>query len=273
MNKKPQLHWAINLSERDNLVFGKITHCRRTNRKKRGETDDLVAQLGDDGIHNLMMDAVLALTPNDGILLHTPGPGNQTWFRTPKKSRFKRFCEFFVRFYLDLLLFFRFVFRLRGQRFGRHIRNIERHLEREISKIYTDELKKDGIPLMKEDFAGHYCIRLNKAQLPKYLDALGNYGGVPHYDTVVVSRSQEQLLREDDIKFIADTLIFKKHSDGKENNLRIESVMNDYETIGILVEGYYYFIAHLAAKRDIVDQLNKVASKYHLTTDLNEEIL
>lgn len=274
MDKPIKHRWVIEISLTDNLLSGQISHYFKIQEDETADSDDLVNMIGDEGIQNLMMDAIVAVIPDKPIILHTPGPGGQTWFKSPKKGLSKRLFEFFVRLYLFLLKIVRFIFGLNNLKFRCQERKIQKYLEREISKVFTDELKKDNIPLLKEDDLGRYYIRLKKDQLPKYLDALGEYGGVlEHYDTVTVPKKQNALLKEDDIKFLADALVFKRNPSSKDENSRIQSIMSDYEIIGILFEGFYYFITHLSDKKSIFEQLNRVAAKYNLITDFDENLL
>lgn len=238
--------WDIELKSADNLLYGRISHCYKA---KADTENDLVTELGDDGIQHLLMDAIMAIVPEKEIILNTPGPGMQEWLPIPKKKGIiARLIQFFK--HPDIS-----------------------YDEDEMSKSYTDELRKDNIPILKQDELSRYYIKLKKAQLPKYLDALGEYGGVPEfYDTIAIPKEKEALIAEDEIKFLADTLIFRTQPN-KDELSRLKTIMSRYDMIGLVYEGYFGFLVPDSSKNDIIKALNKVASKYSLTTDLNENLL
>ncbi len=268
MNKKTQHLWDINLTETNNFLIGIISHYVYIDKDATNNTCDLVEQLGDKGVQNLLMDSIISIIPDVNLVLNTPGPGNQYWFKTPKKKLIKRFLNFFIGFYLSILYIFRFIFN-ESQKLKRHIRDIQKYLNQEISKVYLDELYRDNIHLIKNDKLDHYYIELKKEQLPKYLDAFGDYGGVPeNFDTIFTPKDLNNLLKEEDINFIKDILISREYSKEKIDIARIKLIMNNNIIIGIFFEGCYYYITHLSSKENIVNQLKKVASRYNLIINL-----
>ncbi|MDF1497699.1 MAG: hypothetical protein P1P90_06660 [Patescibacteria group bacterium] len=259
MNEDESHKWIINLKEVDNLVFGEITSEYRVDEN----TTNYLAQNDQieeyDRVERFIKETIITITPDKDIILNTLGsvPYDVEW----KRNRFIRFIDlFFVENYEILLLSsIRFLWRIKNPKFIQHHNRLKRYYYRESNRAFLDELKKDGISIIKEDDQAGYYIKLQKNQLLKYLqeNLIGS-----KVDLISIPLNAQDILSEDDLDFLAQ-LNLSYHQDPKWLS-RIQIIMSAHLMIGSYIEDSYFFIAGKKMQPQIIEQLQNIADTNNL---------
>ena len=251
--------WLVAFYEKKEVLVGFISNEYLINNDEIG---DLEVKIGYEKSNQIIFDVLQSILPNKNLVLHVLANG-YSWLNVKMGS----FSDVFKKVYLGILLFLRFVFRIKNQKY---IDSVRISLHKKVYEELEKHLKKDGLDLLDKNGNGYVTIDLKDkiGLIPKYLEKLGFYSF--EYDRDWIFIPKEEFKNCEDFKNSADFPLLSKFMFGPIKEIaddewgKLNLYLDKFLMVGFVHHKAFHFVTKKFPKNQLLEKLSVVAKKFDL---------